>query len=219
VALSDVLARLRGRSDGQAPGRLQLPPVPTSADLLAELDEVEVLVAGAAVPSPVEARVRRVTRVVRDAVPRLDRLGAGSELAYLVMATATDYLPDAVDAYLRLPRDWANTRPVSEGRSSLLVLVDQLDLLAATMDQVLDAVNRQDAAALVAHGEFLAERFARGQGGALGLGDVVAGVPPQPGVVPDPAVAPAPAPASSSEAAAGPDAGPARLTPPDGVAS
>lgn len=215
MALGDVLARLRGRGGGEAPGRLQLPPVPTAADLLAELEEVEELVAGAAVPSPVEARVRRVTRVVRDAVPRLDRLGAGSELAYLVMATATDYLPDAVGAYLRLPRDWANTRPVSEGRSSLLVLVDQLDLLAATMDQVLDAVNRQDAAALVAHGEFLAERFARGQGGALGLGDVVTGVPPQPGAGGDPVGAGAPA---AVPDAGGAPAGPAPLTPPDGVA-
>ena len=40
-----------------------------------------------------------------------------------------------------------------------MVLVDQLDLLAATMDKILDAVYRADADALVAHGRFLAEKF------------------------------------------------------------
>jgi hypothetical protein len=167
ASIGDLVGRLLGRAD-EDPERLVLPPVPTAADLVAELDRVEEMVADAAVPGPVESRVRRVATVVRDAVPRLDRLGSGSEQAYLVMATATDYLPDAVDAYLRLPRDWANTRPVDRGRTSLMVLVDQLDLLARTMDQVLDAVNRRDAAALVAHGRFLAARFGTA-GGRLSL--------------------------------------------------
>ena len=75
------------------------------------------------------------------------------------MATATDYLPEAVGGYLRLPREFADNRPVDRGKSSLLLLIDQLDLLAATMDQVFDAVCREDAAALVAHGRFLEEKF------------------------------------------------------------
>jgi hypothetical protein len=171
VSFGDLIGRLFGRRDEQ-PDRLVLPPAPTAAELLAELDRVEAMVADAAVPTPVESRVRRVTKVVRDAIPRLDRLGGGSEQAYVVMATATDYLPDAVGAYLRLPRDWANSRPVDGGRTSLMVLIDQLDLLARTMDRVLDAVNRADAAALVAHGRFLAERFGtRAGGGQLRLGD------------------------------------------------
>ena len=171
VSFADLIGRLTGRRATPEPERLSLPAVPTAADLLAALDAVEALVADAAVPTPVEARVDRVTAVVRQAIPRLDRLGGGSEQAYNVMATATDYLPEAVGAYLRLPRDWANNRPVDQGRSSLMVLIDQLDLLARTMDQVLDAVNRSDAAALVAHGQFLAEKFgATASGGQLRLG-------------------------------------------------
>ena len=46
-----------------------------------------------------------------------------------------------------------------------MVLIDQLDLLGATMDQVFDAVCRADAAALVAHGRFLAEKFGTRVGG------------------------------------------------------
>ena len=83
----------------------------------------------------------------------------GSPQAYSVMATATDYLPEAVGGYLRLPRQFADSRPVDRGKSSLMVLIDQLDLLASTMDKVFDAVCRDDAAALVAHGRFLEEKF------------------------------------------------------------
>jgi hypothetical protein len=46
----------------------------------------------------------------------------------------------------------------------LLLLCDQLDILAAEMDQVFVAVCRADADALVAHGRFLAEKFGAGSG-------------------------------------------------------
>lgn len=179
-SLADLFAKVTGRGRAPAaPDRLVLPAVPTSADLLASVARVEALVADGAVPAPVASRVARVTRVVREAIARLDRLGSGSPQAYSVMATATDYLPEAIGGYLRLPRDWANSRPVDNGRSSLMVLIDQLDLLARTMDQVVDALNRQDAAALVAHGRFLAEKFGSGSaGGQLEIGSITP--PPQP---------------------------------------
>jgi hypothetical protein len=65
-----------------------------------------------------------------------------------------------------------------------MVLIDQLDLLGATMDQVYDAVCRADAAALVAHGRFLAEKF----GHAAGGGDLA--LSPDTVIAPDPAAAP-----------------------------
>ncbi len=169
MALSDLLARLSGRR--REPERPVLPRVPTSDDLLAALDAVESMVARGVVPAPVASRVTRVSRTVRDTIPRLSNLGAGSQQAYNVMATATDYLPEAIDGYLRLPRQWADSRPVDRGKTSLMILIDQLDLLAATMDKVFDAVCRADAAALVAHGRFLAEKFGHAStGGGLALG-------------------------------------------------
>ena len=152
---------------------------PTSDDLLAALARVETMVSEGAVPAPVASRVRRVDRVVRDTIPRLSSLGAGSPQAYSVMATATDYLPEAVGGYLRLPRQFADNRPVDRGKSSLMLLIDQLDLLASTMDKVFDAVCREDAAALVAHGRFLQEKFGTGStGGVLNVGS--APLPPMP---------------------------------------
>ena len=173
MGLSDLFARLTGR--WREPERPVLPRVPTSDDLLAALDRVAAMVARGAVPAPVASRVWRVSRTVRDTIPRLSNLGAGSLQVYNVMATATDYLPEAIGGYLRLPRQFADSRPVDRGKTSLMILIDQLDLLAATMDKVFDAVCRADAKALVAHGRFLEEKFgAASTGGALDL----AGQPP-----------------------------------------
>jgi hypothetical protein len=172
--------RLFGRGQETQDGDdFVVPSVPTTEDLLAALDRVESMVSAGAVPAPVASRVRRVDRVVRDTIPRLPSLGAGSPQAYSVMATATNYLPEAVGGYLRLPRQFADSRPVDRGKSSLMILIDQLDLLAATMDKVFDAVCRDDAAALVAHGRFLAEKFGTAStGGVLNVGS--APVPPMP---------------------------------------
>jgi hypothetical protein len=164
-SLRDVADRLLGRR--REPPQLDLPPVPTSEQTLAELAAFEAEVTGR-VPPLVASRVQRITAIVRDTVPRLDQLGPGSPQAHSVVATASSYLPEAVEGYLRLPRSFADNRPVSGGKTSLMVLCDQLDLLGATMEKIFDAVCRADAAALVAHGAFLAEKF--GHGGSLDLG-------------------------------------------------
>jgi hypothetical protein len=165
MSLRDLTDRLLGRRRPEE--ELLLPPVRTSAQLIADLDAFEAGLDNR-VPAAVAARVAKVSGIVRETIPRLDQLGAGSYQAHSVVATATSYLPEAVGAYLRLPRSWADTRPVSGGKTSLMVLCDQLDLIGYKMGQVFDAVCRADAAALVAHGAFLAEKF--GTGGGLDLG-------------------------------------------------
>jgi hypothetical protein len=156
ASLRRLTDRLLGRDP--EPPRLELPKVKSSAELLADLDTFETAIDGK-VPDVVESRVEKVVGIVRDTIPRLDRLGAGSYQAHSVVATATSYLPEAVGAYLRLPRSWADSRPVANGKTSMMVLCDQLDLLGYTMGQVFDAVCRADAEALVAHGRFLDEKF------------------------------------------------------------
>ncbi|GAB3237655.1 hypothetical protein [Kineosporia babensis] len=194
MAFGDWLGRMFGREPEPEAPRLELPKVKTSEELLVELAEFEQEIAER-VPTMVLSRVARVASIVRDIVPRLDQLGAGSYQAHTVVATATSYLPEAVGGYLRLPRSWADTRPIANGKTALLVLCDQLDLLGYKMDQILDAVVRADAAALIAHGQFLAEKFGAGSG--LELGEITA--PSQPGQAPPP-LSQAPPPATSSVA-------------------
>lgn len=156
------------------------PGPPTTEQLLGALDAIEQQARDGKVPGVVLSRLLRVTRIVRQTLPRLANLGLGSRQGYSVMATVTDYLPVAIGNYLRLPRDWADTRPISAGKSSVMLLVDQLDLLGTTMDKVYDAVNRADAEAIIVHGAFLEEKFGHASaGGALGLGsDPVQPAPP-----------------------------------------
>lgn len=171
MSIGDFFARLGGRAEPEP--ELTTPRAPTADDVLAALERAEASVATA--PGVVSARVQRVTATVRDTLPKLAEIGLGSDQGYAVMATATEYLPEAVNSYLRLPRRFADSRPVDGQKSSLMVLVDQLDLLGATMDQVFDAVHREDATALVAHARFLDDKFGhRSRGGALEVG---AGVP------------------------------------------
>jgi hypothetical protein len=179
--------------------------VPTSSELLDAVDRVEQQARAGKVPGMVQSRLGRVARTVRDTVPRLETLGQGSPQAYNVMATATNYLPDAIGGYLRLPRQWADSRPVDRGKTPLMILIDQLDLLGATMDKVFDAVCRADAEALVVHGRFLEEKF----GAAAGGGDLRLGSTPLPDQ-------PDTAPGASATGMPGPAAGPTPLTPPPG---
>ncbi len=93
------------------------PGPPSTEELLGALDSVEQQARDGKVPGVVLSRLLRVTRIVRQTLPRLATLGLGSAQGFSVMATATDYLPVALGNYLRLPRDWADTRPISAGRA------------------------------------------------------------------------------------------------------
>ena len=132
---------------------------PTADMLLAELNQIERLVEDASVCTAIQYRVQLVCEGVRNTLPRIDTLGWSSADAYAIVATVTDYLPEALDGYLKLPRQWADTRPLESGKSALLLLIDQLDLLALTLHKVFDAVNQRDAQALITHGRFLQEKF------------------------------------------------------------
>lgn len=152
------------------PAAPAVPAPPTEQDILASLNRVNAMLVEGNAPPVVTSRVRRIARTINDTLPRLRHLGAGSADSYSVVATATDYLPEAVGGYLRLPRDWADTRPIDGYKTSLMVLIDQLELLASTMDKILDAANRADAQALVAHGLFLQARFGPPTGTDMTLG-------------------------------------------------
>jgi hypothetical protein len=79
--------------------------------------------------------------------------------AFVVQKTVTDYLPSTLQAYLNLPRAYATVHRFSDGRTAAQMLLDQLTLLDKKLDDVADAVNKNDADALLANGRFLEDRF------------------------------------------------------------
>ena len=79
---------------------------------------------------------------------------------YLIRRTALTYLPQALDAYLAVPRIYAESRPVADGRTPHDVMLEQLNLMDSKMREVADDIVRHDSEKLLAHGRFLQERFA-----------------------------------------------------------
>jgi hypothetical protein len=112
------------------------------------------------VPDDVLAAVSRIHDQIREVLDRRDALPPGSPDAFVVERTTLDYLPTALESYLNLPRGYANRVPVSQGRTSRQVLLDQLALLEAKLGEVLEAVAKGDTDRLLAHGRFLEDRFA-----------------------------------------------------------
>jgi hypothetical protein len=114
------------------------------------------------VPPLVLARMQRIELTIRaEILPRLDCLPLGAPELYLVERTVSDYLPTAVEAYLRLPSGYVSTQPGSHGRAAVDVLVEELDFLDAEMRQVAEVVHRADMDRLLAHKRFLIDRFRR----------------------------------------------------------
>lgn len=104
-------------------------------------------------------KVREIRRLSLEVIARDAGREDYSAQVFTVVRTAGDYLPQALAAYRRLPPEYASTRRLEGGATALDVLTAQLDLLAAEMVAVADAVSRNDVDRLLAHGKFLADRF------------------------------------------------------------
>jgi hypothetical protein len=131
--------------------RLGFDPLQVQRSLLAEI----AAVAGR-VPPDIWLRIQRIELTIRAQIlPRLDCLPLGAPELYLVERTATDFLPTAVETYLRLPAGYASPG----GATAYRVLVDELDLLENQMRRVAEVVQRADMDRLLAHRRFLEDRF------------------------------------------------------------
>ena len=133
--------------------RLGFDPIQVQRSLLKEI----AAVAGR-VPPDIWIRIQRIELTIRaEILPRLDCLPLGAPELYLVERTASDFLPTAVETYLRLPAGYASPG----GGIAYRVLVDELDLLEAQMRRVAEVVHRADMDRLLAHRRFLEDRFSR----------------------------------------------------------
>ena len=145
-----VHGRARVNRFGFDPGRLQK-----------SLSE-QITAVAARVPPEILARLQRIElTTTTEILPHLDCLPLGAPELYLIERTVSDYLPTAIDAYLRLPAGYVSSQPGSQGRAALDVLAEELDFLDAEMRQVAEVVHRTDMDRLLAHKRFLIDRFRR----------------------------------------------------------
>jgi hypothetical protein len=127
-------------------------------DVRTSLDRIQKKIVSK-VPARISTTVNTISRTINEILPRANALGAGSPGQYVLYACATDYLPTAIEAYLDLPRHYADTHVVVDGKTALDLLAEQLDLLEKEIKEIAANVNRADTDKLVANGRFLEEKF------------------------------------------------------------
>jgi hypothetical protein len=123
--------------------------------------DTQVRIITGRVPPEVMAKVLKIRQTILGILPRSGNFAPGSPELFVVERTATDYLPTSLRAYLNLPRAYATLHQVQDGKTPKQILLDQLTLLEAKMDEVADNIHRNDSDRLLANGRFLAEKFGR----------------------------------------------------------
>jgi hypothetical protein len=135
-----------------------------STEMMAE--QVRRLVDSVAKGLPAEAVtiLHSIESTLSELLPRMktlqDRGVISAKDSFTVLETVRRYLPDTLAAYLRLPKLYAQTQTLSDGRTAAGVLVDQLRVLDQTLKDVAKSAFAGDAEALVSNGRFLQSKFA-----------------------------------------------------------
>lgn len=149
--------------DGQ-----QGPPqaAPTSAPPSPQLPgSLAAYLRDARLPGEARAQIAALDLRTREALTHLDHLGQqGSEAAYLARAVRDEYVPTAVQAYLKLPPTLANTQPLEGGKTGRDLLREQLDILLNAVQDILGAALRSGGQDLLTHQRFLEEKFRKARG-------------------------------------------------------
>ncbi len=144
------------------PVELRIRREPEIRELRQRLERLEEQVKGR-VTQPVMERIEALRDTILAILPRLEGLDGGGRQLHLVRQTATDYLPEILETYLRLPPAYARFHEVTPGKTSRDLLLEQLDVLQTEMAAILDDLHRDDIEALRAHGDFLKSKFESGQ--------------------------------------------------------
>jgi hypothetical protein len=111
-------------------------------------------------PPDIASLVGEIASAVADVLPRLAARNVADAVFLDVRATATTYLPDTLNAYLTVPAAYRNTVAIRDGKTARQIVVEQLTVLAAKMQEIAKNAVVDDAQALLANGKFLKERFA-----------------------------------------------------------
>jgi hypothetical protein len=118
---------------------------------------------GKLVPPDVLGLVQSLVASIDAILPMLDEgsRGIADQDVYTIRQTALHYLPETIEAYLKLPAAFRNLQPVQDGKTAKALLYEQLSVLDGKMKEIAANLTANNAQALLANGEFLRERFAK----------------------------------------------------------
>jgi hypothetical protein len=162
VALSSAFGRFFGRLGGRSGTglRLTLFDSDDSDEIRKGLERLLRTIRGR-VADDVFQRTGAICYAIVQTLPNDGRASDPTDpTVNLIRQTTLNYLPQALEAYLSIPRVYAERRPVVSGKTSHDVLMDQLNLMDAKMREAADALARNDTERLLSQARFLQERFA-----------------------------------------------------------
>lgn len=111
--------------------------------------------------APVKEQLDHFQQSAKAVLLRLDRLGTANDSRHAVRQTIARYLPEMIQDYLELPPAYARFHVIQDGKTARDLLLEQLQLLNAEFDAILDDLHSEQIDRLKAHGAFLKQRFNR----------------------------------------------------------
>lgn len=127
-------------------------------DIREQLEDVARL-ARRRTPREIYLKVESIKDAIVTVLPQLMLFGQGDRNLYTIRQTATEYLPTALNNYLKLPTQFANYYPLRNGKTARQLLGDQLDILDREMKAIVADIAANDMQNLLAHGRFLEQKF------------------------------------------------------------
>ncbi len=113
------------------------------------------------VPKEIYERVESIRSSILEILPRIDDLNSADYQVYTIRQTAVQYLPETLEHYLNLPKAYANLHPVKEGKTSKMLLAEQLNLMDEKLKEIVDDFYHNDTQRLLVNGRFLEEKFGK----------------------------------------------------------
>jgi hypothetical protein len=107
--------------------------------------------------------LRAIQGTLYELLPRLNQLRDRNVISpkdsFTVAETVRRYLPDALEAYLRLPSWYAQKQRLADGRTASQILLEQLRVLDSSLREIARNAFAGDAETLIANGRFLRDKF------------------------------------------------------------
>lgn len=130
----------------------------TADEIRAELNNLVKTIKNK-VPADILVKVEHIRDSVLDILPYIVDFNSSDHHIFIIRQTVLDYLPEALQNYLNLPRAFATLHPVKDGKTAKQILAEQLDLLDHQLQQVAGDLSSNNAQALLIHGRFLEDKF------------------------------------------------------------
>jgi hypothetical protein len=120
-------------------------------------------------PESAAKRVERIQQAILDILSHAQSMDGEPFQLQIVRQTVNDYLPTVLQTYARLPAAFARMHPVRDGKTAQRLVEEQLALIEQELSGILVGLSKNDAQALIVHGEFLKKKLDSGASDILSI--------------------------------------------------